>query len=165
VVRTSSTASRLNSAVNWRRFLPRLSSIRSWQTRQGPSRRTPWCEPWQEHTELHATALHLAGQQGKDLPSKSTTSWDTYDSHLARAWHSTGRHLGRLRGVTLAQRDPLATSLRIFDDGMAGSRQGGAYRRGAASQHRTAHPTGHSGRAARDWKSPKRVRGPRAPDP
>jgi hypothetical protein len=48
-------------------------------------------------------------------------------------------------GVTLAQRDPLATSLRIFDDGMAGSRQGGAYRRGVAGQHCTAHPTGHSG--------------------
>jgi Histidine kinase-, DNA gyrase B-, and HSP90-like ATPase len=53
-------------------------------------------------------------------------------STLPPCW-SRWRHAG-------AKRPPLATSLRIFDDGMAGSRQGGTYRRGAAGQHRTAHP-------------------------
>jgi PAS domain S-box-containing protein len=46
---------------------------------------------------------------------------------------------------TLAERDPLATSLRLFDDGLAGPRQGGTNRRRAARQHRTAYPTGHPG--------------------
>src|SRR4030095_12698069 len=40
--------------------------------------RTAWCEPWREHTELHAMAPRLASQQAKDLPSKSTTSRDAY---------------------------------------------------------------------------------------
>jgi hypothetical protein len=62
------------------------------------------------------------------------------DAHSAESPAVRHRRPAGAGGVTLAQRDPLATSLRIFDDGMAGSRQGGAYRRGAAGQHRTGTP-------------------------
>jgi hypothetical protein len=44
----------------------------------GPSWRAPWCEAWQEHTELHAMAPRLATQQAKSLPSNSTSTWDAY---------------------------------------------------------------------------------------
>jgi hypothetical protein len=44
---------------------------------EGHRGESPWCEPWQEHTELHAMAPCLATWPGA-LPSKSTTTWDAY---------------------------------------------------------------------------------------
>ena len=50
-------------------------AVQTGQTDRGPSWRTPWCEPWQEHTELHAMAPRLA-TQATSLPSNPTTPWD-----------------------------------------------------------------------------------------
>ena len=44
---------------------------------EGHRGESPWCEPWSDHTELHAMAPRLA-TQAMGLPSKSTTSWDAY---------------------------------------------------------------------------------------
>jgi hypothetical protein len=43
-----------------------------------------------EDTELHAMAPRLATQEDKDLPSKSTTSWDAY---MARPWYGGSERL------------------------------------------------------------------------
>jgi hypothetical protein len=75
--RTRPSASRMTSRLHRRAAPP---AGRTWQTRQGPSWRTPWCAPWQGHTELHAMAPRLATQQSKCLPSKSTTSRDAYST-------------------------------------------------------------------------------------
>jgi hypothetical protein len=100
--------------------------------------RGPWRLPGPDSHRLAAVSLSLGYVVVSSLPWSSAP--ELLDAHSAESPAVRHRRPAGAGGVTLAQRDPLATSLRIFDDGMAGSRQGEAYRRGAAGQHRTGTP-------------------------
>jgi hypothetical protein len=55
----------------------RVQQISNGRLVQGHRGESPWCEPWREHTELHAMALALLASRAR-APSKSTTIWDAY---------------------------------------------------------------------------------------
>jgi len=55
-----------------------IQQLRQGRLIEGHRGESPWCEPWQEHTELHAMAPYLATRLARGLPSNPTTTWDAY---------------------------------------------------------------------------------------